>query len=203
MLLAFHFFLNRAQSIEGLWKQLNEVAAAIQFFPIGSRPDVSKTTYRRKPGEPDLSILVDPNPDRVEHYIHPITEEHLRVYGPELLVRLFSNLCIRLDADLARTFPDTGYFIVTPPELNGQLAFIDWYQYLSPKLVSRWGLEYLRRGPFHRVEIYPNGGCGIWLAASPEPPLGRTKAAEYLGITLPKLYGRNPQTRENIEIPWD
>jgi hypothetical protein len=203
MAFGFHLFTNRARSFEELWKDLDEVAGPLQFFPVSSRSDLTKTIYRRKQGEPDLSILMEPKPDHVESYVHPITEEHLRVYGPELLVTLFSNLCIRLDANVARTFPDTGYFIVTPSELDAQLAFVDWYQYLSPKVILRWGLEYLGKGPFHKVETYPNGGCGIWLAASPEARLGRTNAAKYLGITLPKLYGRNPQTRANIEIAWD
>lgn len=203
MAFGFHLLTNTPRSLEQVRKDLDDVAAALKFSPTTATTEMSKRRYWRQEGEPGLSVLTDLAADYLQIYAHPITEEHLHVYGPELLVTFFSNLSIRLDAVLARTFPDTGHFIITASELNGTLAFLDWYQYLSLQVVRRWGLDYLQNGPFYKVESYPNEGCGIWLARSPYEPLRRAKAAEYLGITLPKLYGRNPQTRENVEIPWN
>jgi hypothetical protein len=161
------------------------------------------SVYRRRESDPGLDLFVDVKSDHSELYVFPVDDEQLLAYTPRAIVDFLSGLCIALDVVLGRMFSLVhGFGTVKEPELVGKLEFLDWYQYLSPRIVSRYGIEYLRGGPFYKIEEYPSGGCCILLADSPEQRLGRIKAAEYLGIKLPKLVGKNPITGQPLEIAW-
>lgn len=159
--------------------------------------------YRQSDHHPELLVAFDFQTERCAVSVYPLEEKELLAYGSQLLVRLWSSVAISLHAALGRTFLDIGFGTIQTGEIDGPLLFVDWYQYYSLHLVERWGLPRLKEGPFYRVDEYPNGACGLWLAPSPLERLGRLKAAEYLGVQLPKLYGKNPQTGEQMEIPWN
>lgn len=184
--------------------QVDEIAKGLGFLSRGAvRHGFHQRFYRQGDEHPEFLVAFDFQTRRCNISIYPLEQKELLAYGPQLLVRFWSNVAISLHAALGRTFLDIGYGTIQAGEIDGPLVFVDWYQYYSLHLVERWGMSRLKEGPFYRVDEYPNGACGLWLAPSPFGRLGRLKAAEYLGVQLPKLFGKNPQTGEQMEIPWN
>ena len=179
-------------------------AARESGFSVTSTQGRLREEFLCKSGDgPELTTFLVQHSDQSEIYFFPFDEEHLQAYTPAKLVELFSAVCMQISAFLGRTFSITHNFgTVKRSEITGGLEFLDWYQYLSPSAVNHWGIEYLRNGPFYKLDEYSNGACGIWLAETPDMALKRTLAAEYLSIKLPKLMGKNPRTGEPMEIAW-
>jgi len=203
MSFGFHLVALQDQPAVDMIRRVDEVAALVGFSARESnRYGVRCQSYRLNDSHPELLVGFDFSPDLYQAATYPLEEEVLLAYGSDLLVKFWVSISVAMDAVLGRTLTEGGYGCIQAAELAGPLQFIDWYQYFSPSMVERWGISRLREGPFYRVEEYPNSACGIWLARSPLERLGRAKAAEYLGVNLPKLQGKNPRTSEPIEIPW-
>lgn len=181
-----------------------DTANRLGFSCVSKHTIVGETSvYRRRESDPGLELSFDTKSDHSELYVFPVDNARFLAYTPRAIVEFLSGLCIALDVGLGRMFSMVdGFGTVKETELVGKLEFLGWYQYPSPAIVSRYGIEYLREGPFYKIEEYPNGACCILLADSPQQKLGRVKAAEYLGIKLPKLLGKNPITGQPMEIAW-
>jgi hypothetical protein len=200
----FHLVVTHACPAEEVLRRLDEVVKALGFSSRASTEyGFKQRFYRQSDQHPELSVAFDFQPEHYELSMYPLEEMDVLAYSQEVLVNLWSNTGASLRAALGRTFLEIGYGTVQVSEIEGPLQFVDWYQYFSQRVVDRWGIRYLRDGPFHRVEEYANGACGIWLAKSPFERLNRRSAAEYLGVTLPKLFGKNPQTGEPMELSWN
>jgi hypothetical protein len=102
-----------------------------------------------------------------------------------------------------RTSNENFTMVGKSSELAGDIDGLDWFQYFSPRLARAWSMEYLRRGPFFRVEGFEDGAVSIFLAANPFVRYSRRTAADYLGIRLRPVLGRNPVTGAQFVIPWD
>jgi hypothetical protein len=201
--LGFHIVVAGDRPAEQVFKCMDEVAGSLGFSPRESWENgFQQRSYRRSDQHPELCFWFDFRPGHYHAAMTPLVEKEVLVYGLDFLVGFWSGLCLHLDAALGRTYREGLYGTVDPSEIVGPLRFVDWYQFFSPGIVDRWGLKRLREGPFHTVEEYPSGACGIWLSNSPFERIPRSKAAEYLGVVLPKLYGKNPQTGEPMEISW-
>lgn len=125
-------------------------------------------------------------------------------HGNEPLGQLLLEVCAEGDADLGRSFDESGTGSLEERETRLGPDSLDWIQYWGPAIVDRWGMEALRRGPFYRVHVYDNGGAGIWMGREPDQGmLSRRDAAAYLGLKLRPIYGRNPRTGKPVEIAWD
>jgi hypothetical protein len=204
MAFGFHLIVNQICPTEEVLRRMDGVAGVLGFSTTASAcHGYQQRCYRQGEHYPELKVAFNFQPQRYEISMYPLEEKEVLDYGAVVLVKLWSSISTSLDAALGRTFLDIGYGTIQPAEIEGPLQFLDWYQYFPSSVVNRWGISYLRAGPFYKVEEYSNGACGIWLAAFPFERLGRMKAAEYLGVKLPRLYGKNPQTGEQMYIPWD
>jgi hypothetical protein len=127
-------------------------------------------------------------------------------YGSERFGRFCLALCRVCNVTLGRSGPEYCIGDVTAEESQGvtPVEFIDWLQFWSADIVARWGIDTLKRGPFHRVEELANGAVALWLAADPfDETMSRARTAAYLGITLRRhLVGDHPITGERVHIPW-
>jgi len=199
----FHLVAPQSCTAEEAFRKVDAVAHDLGLSSReGAEHGCPKRFYHRNDEYPELSVAFNFKPNWCEMVMFPLEQKEVFAYTPDTLVKIWSGICIHLGAVLGRTFLDIGFGAVQPVEIKGELQFLDWYQFLSKSIVSRWGTAYLRSGPFYKVEEYSNGACGIWLAHSPLDRLRRAKAAEYLGVDLPPLYGKNPKTGERIIIPW-
>jgi hypothetical protein len=118
----------------------------------------------------------------------------IEAWSSEQFANLLKRLCRGLKVGLGRSFRGGGggQGLMSPQELVGPLEFVDWFQYLSAPIVSRWGVSYVAEGPFHRTESLDDGAMVLLLGADPfEGLLSRKKAAEYLGIGLRPLVGKD------------
>jgi hypothetical protein len=203
MALGFYIAVAGDRPAEEVFKCMDEVAGRLGLSPRETgKYGFQQRSYRRSDQDPELCFWFDFRPGHYHAAMSPLAEKEVLGYGLDFLVRFWSNLCLHLDAGLGRTYREGLYGAVDPSEIAGPLRFVDWYQFFSARIVARWGLDRLRQGPFYRLEEYPGGACGIWLSKSPFESIPRSKAAKYLGIVLPKLYGKNPQTGEPMEISW-
>ena len=124
------------------------------------------------------------------------------IFAPAAVVEMFTRICESLNVDLARTDQSGGIGLVQPSEVSGTLEFVDWFQYVGPRLATVLGRERLLTAPVFRVEERGHG-IMMMLAADPfEGNLPRRRVSEHLGITLRPLLGRNPATGAPIVIPW-
>jgi hypothetical protein len=201
--LGFHLVVKEYRTAAEVLRRMDEIAAALGLSSRAAEEyGFHKRFYRLNERHPELPVAFEFQAEHYEVAMYPLEEKEMLAYTPEALVKFWSQTGRDLNGCLGRTFFGMRYGTVRPAEIEGPLQFVDWYQYFSPRIVDRWGISYLRKGPFYKVEEYSNGACGIWLTDSPLKQLGRRKAAEYLGIELPKLYVKNPQTGEQVEVPW-
>lgn len=124
-------------------------------------------------------------------------------YAPPRIADAFTHICAALDADLARSDLGGGYGYIQERELEGPLEFIDWYQYLGPRIVKRIGKERLLQSPAFRITELDRGAILMMLAAGPwDEDWSRLAVANHLGITLRPVTARNPKTGEPIVLNW-
>jgi hypothetical protein len=124
-------------------------------------------------------------------------------YAPGRIADMFTRICVALDAPIGRSDLGLGHAFVNESEMDGDLAFVDWYQYLAPRIVDRLGRRRLLAAPAFQVTEHEGGGIVMLLADDPwSEGLARRPVADYLGIVLPPSPARNPATGEPIEIPW-
>jgi len=188
---------------EDFARRTDAISAAEHLRLVAEGRVSAEREYALRPEGPTISFFHDSQESWSQVWVF-VSEEAFQTLGQDLVGRVFVALSEALRPSLARSYDEGGHGIIKEPELSGSLEFIDWFQYLSPTLVSRWGLEVLRQGPFATVEALPSGACCLWLQGSPIDGLvGRRAAAEALGITLRPLIGRNPRTGEPIVIPWN
>ena len=116
---------------------------------------------------------------------------------------LLAAISTRLNLAIGRTSRYNMDCLPAEDEWEGALNMVDWFQYFGPELARRWTSDYLRSGPFERAEMFPGGAVALVVAPRPFGRLPRRAPADYLGIALRPLYGRNPATGERIVIPWD
>jgi len=203
--MGFYFIVDQPLGKSVVLSQVDSAWADADFHvEVAIKYGFEYRYYRRNEREPVISASYEFGPSSFGMAFHPVKHEHFAVYGSDLLTKVFAEVCIKSNAALGRTFGESLYGTVKHEEVASSLQFVDWYQYLSKSIVQRLGgTEFLKQGPFFKVEEYANGACGIWLAPSPDQFLGRQRAAKYLGIELPKLYGKNPITGNPIGISWN
>lgn len=190
-------------SSEDFARRTDAIAAAEHLRLVAEGRAGAERKDALRPDQPTISFFHDSRESSYQVWVF-VSAEAFQTLGQDLIGRVFVALSEALRPSLARSFNELGHGIIEEPELSGSLEFIDWFQYLSSTLVSRWGLEVLRQGPFATVDVLPSGACCLWLQGSPiEVLVGRRAAAEALGITLRPLMGRNPRTGEPIVIPWN
>ena len=124
-------------------------------------------------------------------------------YAPPRIAEAFTSICTALDADLGRSDLGGGYGYIQERELEGPLEFIDWYQYLGPRIVERIGRERLLASPAFKITELDRDAILMMLAAGPwDEDWSRLAVANHLGITLRPATARNPKTGEPIVINW-
>jgi hypothetical protein len=123
-------------------------------------------------------------------------------YAHARLAEMFTYACAAVDATLARSDPGPGHGFVQESELDGAIAFIDWYQYFSPRVVQRLGRERLLSAPAFRITEDEHGAIVMLLSAGPWEDFSRSRVAAHLGVTLRPVDAFNPVTGGQFRIPW-
>lgn len=123
-------------------------------------------------------------------------------YTHARIAEVFTQACAHLDAYLGRSDGGPGCGFVQDGEIDGPLEFIDWYQYLGPRVVERLGRGLVLSAPAFRITEDGRGAVVMLLASGPWDDFSRRAVAAHLRVTLRPLYGRNPATGERVIIPW-
>jgi len=183
---AFHETIGTANA--ALWPRLSRKQERYPSWTIG------------KIATP-LSINLNPSSPWSELYVS-VREHHLEEYGAEQLAELFAWLSDCTHARRGRTTGAVAPGFVRTDELDGQLEFVDWFQYWGASIVRRWGVSRLRAGPFHSVVTRADGAYVLLLAEQPDDEtMSRRAAAEYLGIELRPIYAQ-VEAGKPVRIPW-
>jgi hypothetical protein len=155
-----------------------------------------------RPDAPKISFHVDWQKDNCQTW-GVVPADAFVALGQDTVGRLFAGIARALEPTLARSFNELAHGVIKPSELGGALEFLDWFQYLSPAIAERVGLDSLRSLPQASVEVLSSGACFLWLPGSPIDVLsGRKAVAATLGITLRPLVALNPKTGQPMTIPW-
>jgi hypothetical protein len=199
----FHAMCRRRLTEEDADRAFDNAASAIGLALAGVDREADSTT--RKYCDPgvtplDFSYTLRPICQAVVlcGYDRPGSEP----YAPPRLAEMFTRICAGLDADLGRSDLGGGYGLIRETELDGPLEFIDWYQYIGPRIVERMGRDRLLASPAFRMTTLESGAIVMQLATGPWDDFSRTKVADHLGIRLRPLTGRNPMTGEPIVLNW-
>jgi hypothetical protein len=158
----------------------------------GPSPVPQVTRFRVAGAAGYVSVAIESGPPWASVALHPIKKEFRQSFGDERLRVVLRQLCEKLNATLGRTYGESLHGVVNRHEVESGPEWLDWFQYWSPAIISRWGIDRIKTGPFHLVELAPNGACAITLYKGPEDPEQmalRAKAAEYLGIPLRRRVG--------------
>ncbi len=156
----------------------------------------------RVAGALDVTLEVSVSRSLPRQMLVKIDEMQWAALGPERLADLLFALSLRADVILARTTSLEDTAVVLDDELDGDVKGLHWFQFLSPRIAARWAADNVMRGPFSRVLTDGSGAVGLVLPGTPFLVKGRRAAAQYLGIQLRPIYGRNPVTGERIVIPY-
>lgn len=181
----------------------DEAAAAVGMVLLGIEADAQRTARRYgEPGGIALTFSYTLRPPCQLAMFGPYSPD-LRPYEPLRIADMFTRVCTVLHADIGRSDLGSGVGFVRESEVNGDLEFIDWYQYLGPRTVDRLGRERLLGAPAFQITEHKCGGVVMLLAPDPwSENFSRTRVADHLGIALRPLHARNPATGEPIVIQW-
>ena len=180
---------------------IDGVAASEGLALVSQKREGAEREYGRE-GLPTVSFYHDAQRENSQVW-GIVTADGFMALGQETVARIFTGVASTLQPTLARSFDELAHGVIKMSELGGDLEFVDWFQYLSPAIVARWGVDALRDAPFASVDILTSGACYLWLRGSPIDVLtGRRAAADALGITLRQLTAKNPKTGEPVIIPW-
>ena len=178
-----------------------EAAESQQELPVLGQSQDHYPSWQIGKSQAPLCLTLNPTAPWSELHVS-IEDPHLEEYGAERLVRLLAWLSDEIGARLGRTTPVAAPGFVNPAELDGDVAFVDWFQYWAEPIIRRWGIPRLASGPFHRVEVRRNDACLLLLTAEPDDPMmSRQSAASYLGIDLPPIYTQIVPGKR-IQVPW-
>lgn len=200
----FHAFFPANVPREDALRHADSAAAGVVLgcvgFEGGLRPRI---TYGR-PGLSPLPVRFDFGERWNQWGMYPVAREVFEEHGAVAVGSFLRGLCERVGVVLGRSLKEDHHAVAHEREIEGPLEYIEWFQYLGPAHVARWGAEYLQRGPFHRVEVLPSGACALWLRESPYDPTEREstrRGAEYLGIKLrPHLIRESDGSL--VELKW-
>jgi hypothetical protein len=149
------------------------------------RHGIEHRAYSFRTGGPPIEVSFEFTPKNFTLAAF-VQDYHYQNYGACFMSRVFARFSIAAESELGRTFVDL-FECLTAKELTGGIQSVDWFQYFSANVVKRWGAEYLKKGPFYRVEEFENGAYGVWLSPTPYDMPAPEPFAEYFGIELPPL----------------
>jgi hypothetical protein len=189
----FTAWLGQALPDTDLETSVRDAILSLGFESQASRYPVPQLTRYAIAGIPGyVSVAIESGSPWASVTVYPIKNELRQSLGDERLRLVLRQLCEKLNVTLARTYGESLHGVVNRHEVESGPEWLDWFQYWGPRILSRWGIDQIKAGPFHLVELAPQGACAITLYKSPEDPEQmalRVRAAEYLGIALRKRVG--------------
>lgn len=156
------------------------------------------------PGAEPIVAGFDRHGEWLYFVAYPIPEVVFAQVGPDKLSGFLRDVCEQTGAALGRSYKEGAHAAATEREAEGEIEYLEWFQYFGTAIVARWGLQRLKDGPFHRVEVLPSGACAIWLWDSPfdqREAESTKRAAEYLGITLRPHFIRDSSGKQ-VKLNW-
>jgi hypothetical protein len=138
-----------------------------------------------------------------EYLLLTINDSTWRAAGAAKYADLLFQLSLGLGVTLGRTVVGGFDAAVREEEITGSVTSLDWFQFFSKEIASRWPIETLETGPFTRLLIDDSGAVGIALDGTPFAPKGRPAAAAHLGIELRPILAVNPVREGTIRIGYD
>jgi hypothetical protein len=141
MVIGFYFHVAGPAGARAVLAEADAACASVGFsdVKIANEHGLEHRYYRRSATEPQLDASYGSGPGWFAMSLYPIEDEHFAAYGPELLTRMFAELCIRTNAAIGRTFREGLYGVVERTEVDSSLRFVDWYQYFSKSIADRLG----------------------------------------------------------------
>lgn len=200
--LNFHGYFRLGMSPEEVYKAVDAAANKMGLELISAPRDEGADWHYAKPDFPSLNVAFDFQEKWGQLLLSRVYPSDFEKYGTLVIRNFIAAVSEAVELQLGRSYMSGGLTIVSERERGGKLECLNWIQFLGPEVVTRWGIDYLKNGPFHDVELREKGGCVILMGESPFERLKNIRAAaDYLGITLRPVYSKDSKGRR-VRINW-